>query len=89
MLNDVRYGLRALRRNAAVTVTAIVALGLGISANTAMFSLADAFLFKPLALKDPDRLVSPAGDSRRRADRRHLPCCARELRRLEEADNVV
>lgn len=57
MLNDVRYGLRALRRNAAVTVTAIVALGLGISANTAMFSLADAFLFKPLALKDPDRLV--------------------------------
>ena len=57
MLNDVRYGLRALRRNPAVTVTAIVALGLGISANTAMFSLADAFLFKPLALKDPDRLV--------------------------------
>ena len=57
MLNDLRYGVRALRRNPAVTVTAAAALALGISSNTAMFSLADAFLFKPLALKEPDRLV--------------------------------
>ena len=57
MLNDLRYGIRALRRNPAVTVAAVVALALGISSNTAMFSLADAFLFKPLALKHPDRLV--------------------------------
>ncbi len=57
MRNDLRYGLRALRRNPAVTITALVALALGISANTAMFSVADAFLFKPLALAEPDRLV--------------------------------
>ena len=57
MLNDIRYGIRALRRNPAVTITAVVALALGISSNTAEFSIADAFLFKPLALRDPDRLV--------------------------------
>ena len=57
MFSDIRYGIRALRRNPAVTVTAVVALALGISSNTAMFSLADAFLFKPLALKHPDGLV--------------------------------
>ena len=57
MLSDIRYGIRALRRNPAVTVTAVVALALGISSNTAEFSIADAFLFKPLALRDPDRLV--------------------------------
>lgn len=57
MLNDLRYGFRALRRNPAVTVTALVALALGISSNTAIFSIADAFLFKPLALKEPERLV--------------------------------
>jgi len=57
MLQDIRYAIRALRRNPAVTVAAVVALALGISSNTAMFSLADAFLFKPLALKEPDRLV--------------------------------
>jgi len=57
VFSDIRYGIRALRRNPAVTVTAVVALALGISSNTAMFSLADAFLFKPLALKHPDGLV--------------------------------
>ena len=57
MLNDIRHGIRALRRNPAVTVTAVVALALGISSTTAEFSIADAFLFKPLALRDPDRLV--------------------------------
>ncbi len=57
MLNDFCYGIRALRRNPAVTITAVVALALGISSNTAMFSLADAFLFKPLGLKEPGRLV--------------------------------
>ena len=57
MLSDIRYGIRALRRNPAVTVTAVVALALGISSTTAIFSLADAFLFKPLALKKPERLV--------------------------------
>jgi len=57
MLNDLRYGIRALKRNPAVTITAVVALALGISSNTAIFSVADAFLFKPLALKEPERLV--------------------------------
>jgi len=57
VLNDLRYGIRALRRNPAVTITAVVALALGISSTTAEFSIADAFLFKPLGLRDTDRLV--------------------------------
>jgi len=57
VFSDIRYGIRALQRNPAVTVTAVVALALGISSNTAIFSLADAFLFKPLALKHPEGLV--------------------------------
>ncbi len=54
---DIRYGLRALRKAPAFTAIAVIALGLGIGANTAIFSVADAFLLKPLPLPDMDHLV--------------------------------
>jgi putative ABC transport system permease protein len=54
---DIRYGLRALRKAPAFTAIAILALGLGIGADTAIFSIADAFLLKPLPLPDMDHLV--------------------------------
>jgi putative ABC transport system permease protein len=57
MLNDVRYGLRALRHNPGFTLAAVLALALGIGANTAIFSVADAFLLKPMPLPQIDRLV--------------------------------
>jgi predicted permease len=57
LLRDVRYGLRALRKSPAFTAVAILALGLGIGANAAIFSVADAFLLKPLPLPDMDHLV--------------------------------
>ena len=54
---DLRYGLRQLRRNPGFTAVVIITLALGIGANTAIFSLANALLFKSLPVKDPDQLV--------------------------------
>jgi len=56
-LQDLRYGLRMLVKNPAFTALAVVALALGIGANTAVFSVAIAFLRKPVALPNLDRLV--------------------------------
>src|SRR5947209_520512 len=56
-LNDVRFGARTLRQAPGFTLTAIVTLALGIGATTAVFSLADGMLWKPLPLPHVDRLV--------------------------------
>jgi putative ABC transport system permease protein len=57
LIQDIRYGLRGLRQNFAFTAVAICSLALGIGANTAIFSLVNAVLLKPLPFRDAERLV--------------------------------
>jgi putative ABC transport system permease protein len=56
-LQDLRFGRRLLAKNPAVTLIAVVTLALGLGANTAIFSVVNAFLFRPLPYGESDRLV--------------------------------
>src|SRR5215470_126812 len=58
---DVAYALRMLRKNPVFAVTATVALALGIGGSAAIFTVVRAVLLKPLAYRDPDRLVLVTG----------------------------
>ncbi len=68
---DVRYSVRALRKQPGFTAVVLLTLGMGIGANTAMFSVINAVLLRPLPFPDPERLVQ-VWESNARLDLPHF-----------------
>jgi putative ABC transport system permease protein len=73
---DLKFGLRQLLSRPGFALIAVLSLALGIGANTAIFSLVDAVLLRPLPFHDPDRLVMVWEDATRIGFPRNTPAPA-------------
>jgi predicted permease len=67
-MRDLVFAIRTLRRSPVFTLAAVLTIGLGVGASTAIFSVANAVLLRPLPYKDPDHLVVVYADLRTRAN---------------------
>jgi len=72
-MGDIRYGLRLLRKSPGFAAVAILTLGLGIGANTAIFSTVDALLIRALPYAEPDRIVMVWEDAHEAGFPRNTP----------------
>jgi hypothetical protein len=73
LVRDIGYGLRSLRREPAFALVAILTLALGIGANTAIFSVVDAVMLRPLPVDHPERLVLFSDDASSGTDSSDMP----------------
>jgi putative ABC transport system permease protein len=71
---DIRFGIRMLLKSPGFAAIAVLTLGLGVGANTAIFSVVDAVLLRPLPFPEPNRLLAVWGNNTERGETRSSTC---------------
>lgn len=87
LLKDIRFGVRGLVKRPGFTAIAVITLALGIGANTAIFSVVNAVLLRPLPFKDPDQLMM-LWERRANSGHANLPLSGHEYAAFKERSNA-
>jgi putative ABC transport system permease protein len=86
IIKDIRFGIRGLVKRPGFTAIAVITLALGIGANTAIFSVVNAVLLRPLPFKEPDRLLM-VWERRTNSGTANLPVSGHEYAAFKERSN--